>query len=52
MCNAAEWKLLLDSSVISMKVLLHIGNEVASVLIAHSVQVAECNLHIKHALEL
>ena len=52
MCNAAEWKLLLDSSVRSMKVLLHIGNKVASVPIAHSVELVECNLDIKHALEL
>ena len=35
--KAVEWRLFLDSSVRTMKAVLHIGNQVALVLVAHSV---------------
>ena len=51
--EATEWRLFLDSSVRSMKaVFLHIGNKVASVPVAHSVQLKECYLDMKHLLEV
>ena len=51
--EATEWRLFLNSSVRSMKaVLLHIGNKVPSVPVAHSVKLKECYLDIKHLLEL
>ena len=51
--EATEWRLFLDSSVRSMKaVLLHIGNKVASVPVAHSVKLKECYLDMKHLLEV
>lgn len=50
--KAAEWRLFLDSSVRSMKaVLLHIGNQVASVPIAHSVDMKETYIDMKYLLE-
>ena len=43
--KAVDWRLFLDSSVRSMKaVLLHIGNKVVSVSIAHSVVFKESYL--------
>ena len=49
--EAKEWRLFLDSSVRSMKaVLLHIGNKIASVPIAHSVELKECYSDMKHLL--
>ena len=51
--DATEWKLFLDSSIRSMKaVLLHIGNKVASVPVAHSVKLKELYLDMKHLLEV
>ena len=50
--KAAEWRLFLDSSVRSMKaVLLHIGNQVASIPVAHSVDMKETYLDMKYLLE-
>ena len=50
--EATEWRLFLDSSVRSMKaVLLHSGNKVASVPVAHSVKLKECYLDMTHLLE-
>ena len=51
--KATEWRLFLDSSVRSKKaILLHIGNKVASVPIAHSIKFKECYLDMKHLLEV
>ena len=51
--EATKWRLFLDSSVRSMKaVLLHIGNNVDSVPVAHSVKLKECYLDMKHLLEV
>ena len=50
--KAVEWRLFLDSSVRSMKaVLLHIGNKVASVSIAHSLVFKESYLDVKYLLD-
>ena len=50
--KAVEWRLLLDSSVRSMKaVFLHIGNKVASVPIAHSIVFKESYLDMKDLLD-
>ena len=48
---ATEWRLFFDSSVKSMKaVLLHIGNKLASVPVAHSVESNEYYVGMKHLL--
>ena len=42
----------MDSSVKSIKaVLLHIGNKLASVPVAHSVKLNECYVDMKHLLD-
>ena len=47
-----EWRLFLDSSVKSLKVvLLHNGNKVGSVPVRHSVKLTECYEDIKFVLE-
>ena len=47
-----EWRLFLDSSVKSLKVvLLHNGNKVGSVPVGHSVKLTECYEDIKFVLE-
>lgn len=50
--KAAEWRLFLDSSFRSMKaVLLHIGNKLASIPIAYSVNMKETYLDMKYLLQ-
>jgi len=47
-----EWRLFVDSSVKSLKVvLLHIGNKLGSVPVGHSVKLAECYGDMKFVLE-
>ena len=47
-----EWRLFLESSVKSLKVvLLHNGNKVGFVLVGHSVKLTECYKNIKFVLE-
>ena len=50
--KAVKWRLFLDSSVRSMKaVLLHIGDKVASVPIAHAIIFKEFYLDMKYLLD-
>ncbi|XP_076804583.1 uncharacterized protein LOC143448650 [Clavelina lepadiformis] len=50
--SSAEWRLFLDSSVKSLKVvLLHNGNKIGSVPVGHSVKLTECYEDMKFLLK-